>query len=466
MSQKKTDTPSSETPSVNRRDFIASTAAVGGLAIAAPSIIKAQSSSDEINVGLIGFGQQGQVQVEASINIPNIKFRALCDIWPYAQKKGIGTLLRYGHDVRQNAYTNYEEMLEKEAKNIDAVLIATPDFMHAPMTVAALQAGKHVYCEKLMSNTVEGARSMVEASQKSGNLLQIGHQRRSNPRYLHAKEKLVNGKDQGGAGIFGRITHANGQWNRAVSDARTIRDRYNLDEATLKANGYESMHQFLNWRWFKKLGGGPISDLGAHQIDIFNWFMDAKPTSVMASGGVDYYNNYEWHDNVMSIYEYDTPKGTARAFYQVLTTTSAGGGFFEYFMGDEGCMKISEIPRLTKIYREARAPEWDGWIEREILKQSAASKKAESEEVKVDVRESAALVEYLLPVELKKKIHQPHLENFFEAVRMHGSDKAKAKEHLKCPGETAFETAVTVLKVNEAVESQQTLKFNSDEFKI
>jgi len=106
MSQKKTDTPSSETPSVNRRDFIASTAAVGGLAIAAPSIIKAQSSSDEINVGLIGFGQQGQVQVEASINIPNIKFRALCDIWPYAQKKGIGTLLRYGHDVRQNAYTN------------------------------------------------------------------------------------------------------------------------------------------------------------------------------------------------------------------------------------------------------------------------------------------------------------------------------------------------------------------------
>jgi len=83
----------------------------------------------------------------------------------------------------------------------------------------------------------------------------------------------------------------------------------------------------------------------------------------------------------------------------------------------------------------------------------------------VDVRESAALVEYLLPVELKKKIHQPHLENFFEAVRM-SDDKAKAKAHLNCPGETAFETAVTVLKVNEAVESQQTIKFNSDEFKI
>ena len=387
MSQNKPETSSSEkSPSLNRRDFIASSATAGGLALAAPSIIKAQSSSDEINVGLISFGQQGQVQVEASIDIPNVKFRAICDIWPYAQKKGIGTLLRYGHDVREHAYTDYREMLEKE-KGLDAVLIASPDFLHSPMTVDALSAGKHVYCEKLMSNTVEGARSMVKASQDSGNLLQIGHQRRSNPRYLHAKEKLVNKQDKGGAGIFGRITHANGQWNRAVSKARTIRDRYNLDEAILKKNGYESMHQFLNWRWFKKLGGGPVSDLGAHQIDIFNWFLDAKPTSVQASGGVDYYDSYEWHDNVMCIYEYDTPNGVARASYQVLTTTSAGGGFFEYFMGDEGCMKISEIPRLTKIYREAHAPEWDGWIEREILKQNAAAYKA-SEEVKVDVRES------------------------------------------------------------------------------
>ena len=82
MSQTRPQTPSTESPSVSRRDFIASTATAGGLALAAPSIIKAQSSSDEINVGLIGFGQQGQVQVEASIDIPNVKFRAICNSWP------------------------------------------------------------------------------------------------------------------------------------------------------------------------------------------------------------------------------------------------------------------------------------------------------------------------------------------------------------------------------------------------
>ena len=83
-------------------------------------------------------------------------------------------------------------MLEKE-KGLDAVLIASPDFLHSPMTVDALSAGKHVYCEKLMSNTVEGARSMVKASQDSGNLLQIGHQRRQ-PRYLQLKRNLLTNK--------------------------------------------------------------------------------------------------------------------------------------------------------------------------------------------------------------------------------------------------------------------------------
>ena len=76
----------------------------------------------------------------------------------------------------------------------------------------------------------------------------------------------------------------------------------------------------------------------------------------MASGGVDYYKNHEWYDNAMVIYEFPLPTGMARAFYQVQTTTSAGGGYFEMFMGDEGTIKMSEDPALTAIYREARAP--------------------------------------------------------------------------------------------------------------
>ena len=104
-------------------------------------------------------------------------------------------------------------MLDKE-KDLQAVIIATPDFWHSEHTVACLKAGLHVYCEKEMSNTLEGARKMVQAAKETGKLLQIGHQRRSNPRYLHCYNKLLKE-----AGILGRITTINGQWNRSVQPA-------------------------------------------------------------------------------------------------------------------------------------------------------------------------------------------------------------------------------------------------------
>ena len=111
------------------------------------------------------------------------------DVWTeYNQRRAVSILKRYKFDV--NGYEDYREMLDKE-KGLDAVVIATPDFWHSQHAVDCLRAGQHVYCEKEMSNTLEGARKMVLAARETGKLLQIGHQRRSNPRYLHAYEKLL-----------------------------------------------------------------------------------------------------------------------------------------------------------------------------------------------------------------------------------------------------------------------------------
>ena len=108
---------------------------------------------------LIGAGAQGQVLTEAMQRIPGLRFRAVCDIWAdYNQRRVVNTLKRYGHEV--NGYVDYREMLDKEP-SIEAVVIATPDFWHAEHTIACLEAGKHVYCEKEMSNTLDGARRMV-----------------------------------------------------------------------------------------------------------------------------------------------------------------------------------------------------------------------------------------------------------------------------------------------------------------
>jgi hypothetical protein len=144
----------------------------------------------------------------------------------------------------------------------------------------------------------------------------------------------------------------------------------------------------------------------------------------------------------MVIYEYPLPDGVARAFYQVQTTTSAGGGYFEMFMGDEGSLKMSEDPKLSAIYREARAPSWDGLIAKNYIRAQAAPAAA-ADATKVDVRETAQLAAFDIPVSFNKKPHQPHLENFFNAIR--------GKNKLNCPADEAFRSEYVIHKANEAI---------------
>ena len=444
---------------MNRRAFLRSTAAAGaGLAFTPMAFAQVQpSKTDDLNVALIGAGAQGQVLVNACLKIPGIRFKAVCDIWEaYNQKKVSRLLGRYGH--KNNAYVDYKEMLDKE-KDIQAVIIATPDFWHAEHAVACMKAGLHVYCEKEMSNTLEGARKIVQAARETGKLLQVGHQRRSNPRYIHCHEKLLRE-----AKILGRITTINGQWNRSAQEPLGWPKNAPIDQVILEKYGFKSMEQFMNWRWYRNLGGGPIVDLGSHQIDIYNWFLGANPTSVMASGGTDYYDKatHEWYDTVMAIYEYPTQEGLVRAYYQTITTNSSYG-YYEIFMGDKGTLQISESAARGAVYREPTAPDWDKWVKLGFINEPAKKEEPqpaakEGETVLLDVRETTAPPAYELPVKMDKLYHQPHLENFFDAIR------GKAK--LTCPAELGYETAVTVLKVNEAVESARRLEFKPDEFKI
>jgi predicted dehydrogenase len=437
---------------LTRREFIGTTAAAGaGLMLASGADVFGQtkSASGKINVALVGFGAQGRVLLESLLKMDGIQLVAICDIWEYARTYGERYLKKMGVEVR--AYENYEELLGGE-KDLQAVVVACPDFWHAPITNACLKAGLDVYCEKMMSNTIEGARSMVQTMRETGKLLQIGHQRRSNPRYIFALNRLVRD-----AKILGRLTAANGQWNRAVTEDFGWPKKAAMPPEELAKYGYADMHQFRNWRWFKNLGGGPLSDLGAHQIDIYNWWFGMPPKSVMASGGIDYYKNHEWYDNAMVIYEYPLPDGVARAFYEVQTTTSAGGGYFEYFMGDEGSLKMSENPNLTALYREARAPSWDGLVQKGYIRAKTNGAAATPDAARVDVRETAQLAEYEIPVTFSKAIHQPHLENFFNAMR--------GKARLNCPADEAFSSEYVIHKANEAIAAQKTITITPQETK-
>lgn len=455
---------------MTRRRFVQSAAATGaGLmlsgpllagAAAAPAAAQAADekpaagSAAELKVAIIGAGSQGRNLILKALKIPGIRFVAVCDIWPYAQKYAANILKKYDQPV--NVYAEYGDMLAKE-QSLDAVIVATPDWVHAEQSIACLRAGKHVYCEKEMSNTIEEARKMVLAARETGKLLQIGHQRRSNPRYWHAMKLIDNDK------VLGRITHAYGQWNRARLYEIGWPKGEELDEATLRKYGYDTMDRFCNWRWFRKYSGGAMADLGSHQVDVFSWILKTNPRSVIASGGLDYYNSgdwkdkgREWYDNVMAIYEYQTPGGLVRAFYQVLNTTSHGA-YFEQLMGDEGSMVISEDPKLGQFWREVHAKrrEWENESEKiESMDREAITLKI-GETLTPEGQKTAEGQELLEAS--AKDIHQLHLENFFDAVR--GSGK------LTCPAEVAFETAVAVLKANEAVEKGCRVEFKATDFK-
>ncbi len=449
---------------VSRRHFLRTSAAAGlGAALAGNALSGSlldglpQSSpepgrnpSEDLRVAVIGCGAQGRILIESMLRIPGVRIAAVADIWNYSRTYATNYLRRYGH--RASVYEDYRELLAKE-KDLQAAVVATPDWVHAEQTNACLRAGLHVYCEKEMANTLERARSMVRTARETGKLLQIGHQRRSNPRYIHAIDRLIRERE-----LLGRVTAAYAQWNRAKADLLGWPERYVIDQATLDRYGYSSMREFRNWRLFKKFGGGPMVDLGSHQIDLFSWVFGSNPKSVVSSGGIDFYDGWEWYDNVMAIYEFDTPAGVSRAFYQVQTTTQHGG-FYETFMGENGSLVISEIPdRGNWAMREPHAPEWDSVAKAGLLQtETVPIRKTASKNIFVDVRVTAEAGRWPLPVELAKPAHQPHLENFFDAVR-HGTP-------LTCPAELAYESCVAVISANEGVKARRVLEFRPEDFR-
>ncbi|NCG28285.1 MAG: Gfo/Idh/MocA family oxidoreductase [Verrucomicrobiales bacterium] len=418
---KKEEATTNSEPSLTRRNFLrnSSTASVGAGLIATSKTALGQEGPDKgnkVRCGIIGYGDEGKALRESSMFLKDLVcFPAVSDIWPRNLRAGVGQIAaskQGGGDDGDicKGYEEPEEMIKNE--ELDCIIVATPDFVHHTYSIMGMEAGLDVYSEKLMSNSVDYARQMVQSQKKTGKLLAIGHQRRSNPRYMHVKNEIIEKRN-----LLGWITHMTAQWNRSRGGSvpREIpQGKDALTDEILQKYGYnggaKGMFEFRNWRMYKKFGGGIISDLGAHQIDIFNWLLDEYPVSIFAQGGTDYYtgeflndlltsevkeamaktkskkrtakleaelkiveqvkDGYEHADNVMAFFEYQTKRDKwktkggsgdtlkTRAYYQVLTTSSSQK-FYEKFMGEDGTMSISALTEYNQIYREAHAESWD-----------------------------------------------------------------------------------------------------------
>ncbi len=221
-------------------------------------------------------------------------------------------------------YAEWKEMLEKE--DLEAVIVAAPLWLHADIVVAALEAGKHVLCEKMMAWDVDGCERMKAAAEKADKVLEIGYQRTYNPVYQAAYDGIVR------AGVLGDMYHARLVWHRNQSWRRKLEEpEPGYDPSRW---GYPSLEHLVNWRLYWRYSKGLFAELASHQVNVANWFFGATPEAVMSSGGVLRFKDREVYDHVYATFEY--PQGRTAIFSSI--ESNAFEHYYEMYLGTKGTL--------------------------------------------------------------------------------------------------------------------------------
>jgi predicted dehydrogenase len=267
---------------------------------------KAVAPSDTLRFGAIGVKGMGWADMRSALQVDGVECVALCDVDQSVLDERKGDVLEV-QDRAPELYGDYRKLLEDQ--DIDAVVIGTPDHWHCRMLVDALDAGKHVYCEKPLANSIHEANAMLAAARKSDRMVQIGQWQRSGEHYEEALEMVRSG-DLGNIRLV--KTWAYQGWMKPVpvrpdSDPPEGVD-YVMWLGPAPSRPFNPNRFHFNFRWFWDYAGGLMTDWGVHEIDIALYAMNARaPRSVMASGGKLAYPDdaSETPDTLQAIFEYD-----------------------------------------------------------------------------------------------------------------------------------------------------------------
>jgi predicted dehydrogenase len=308
---------------MERRKFIQKSGLVSlGLLTGSSSIGAIHFNSKKtINIGVIGTGARGVGQTLLINKIENLNVVAVCDILPFRLEEGLKATKNTA-----KAYTDYIDLIKD--KNVDAILIATPFSEHYKMAIAALKAGKHVYCEKTMAKGIQESESLVTEVSKTNLIFQTGHQYHSSRLYAHVVKMLKNDAI-GSIKSFECRWYRNGDWRKPVP--------------------VEAYEKTINWRMYREYSGGLTAELSSHQIDFVNWVLDENPNKIMGTGGNDFWKDgRETFDNTHLIFEY--PSGV-KAQFKCLTS-HIPGGYEIKVIGDKGVITLSTDKAWINFYKK------------------------------------------------------------------------------------------------------------------
>jgi predicted dehydrogenase len=328
----------------NRRNFLRAAATASAGTLLAPRLDalgtteseagRTIAANDHIQIALIGAGGQGQGDTKVAVQVPGVKLVAVADCYN-------GRLERAKEIWGPDTFTtrDYNEILER--KDIDAVIVGTPDHWHKQASIDAMKAGKDVYCEKPMIHLYSDGPEMIEASRKTGRILQVGSQRVSSVIYAKAKELLASGS----IGQLNMITarwdrnSSMGAWNYTVPpDASTETCDWPRFVGTAPKIAFNAEH-FFQWRKWKAYGSGVAGDLFVHLFSGTHFITGSLgPTRAMATGGLRFWKDgRDAPDVMLGLFDYD-------GFNLSLRVNFVDGGEESeglIFTGSEGTMEIA-----------------------------------------------------------------------------------------------------------------------------
>jgi predicted dehydrogenase len=271
-------------PFPTRRQFLKSAAALGGVALARPGLVLGQSANKTLNLAAVGVGGKGASDLSASASGANVRVVALCDV-------DSTNLTRAGkrHDGAK-AFKDYRVMLDEMGKDIDALLVSTPDHMHGPIALAAMQLGIHVHVQKPLAHNIAELRAMQTMAERNPKLVtQMGTQ-------IHAHSAYQTAAATARAGRIGKVSEAHLWVSKSWSGPpKTRPDKTDPVPANLDWDlwlGVAPKRPFVNklyhpgnWRIWKDFGSGTLGDMGCHIFDpVFSCLDLGMPTSVVSKG--------------------------------------------------------------------------------------------------------------------------------------------------------------------------------------
>ena len=305
--------------------------------LTAVSAARAAGSNDMIRAGIIGCGGRLGNLMDCADKVGGVEILAACDV--YTPRRDA---MRQRYATIDSTHLNYREVLDR--KDLDVVFVATPDHWHVKVLTDAVAAGKDVYVEKPVTHTIEEGEPVIKAVRDSKHIVQCGMQQRSWVHFQSAVD-LIQG------GSIGRIARVRTFWYQNYQGRPPIKkiDATLLDWKRWLGNAADQPFdedKYRRWRWYWSFGGGAMTDLFTHWIDVVQWAMNAPaPKLVHSMGDTYYFDKWECPDTVQSILRYPN----FEVGYEGTMVSSVDDGGLE-FRGTTGTLKLDRSQ--FAIYRE------------------------------------------------------------------------------------------------------------------